>query len=41
MMRGRATRFSRLSAGLIEVRENYGLSSFFQTPGQATGAEGD
>lgn len=41
IVRGAPSRRARLSAGLIEVRENYGLSSFFQIPGQASGVEGD
>jgi len=41
IVRGAPSRRARLSAGLIEVRENYGLSSFFQIPGQASGVEGE
>ncbi len=37
IVRGRPSRRVRLCAGIVEVQENYDMSSFFQIPGQAGG----
>jgi phytanoyl-CoA hydroxylase len=39
IVRGVPSRHARLTPGLIEVRESYGRSSFFQIPGQGSGIE--